>query len=121
MPIVLGTAKPDCDYKDPKSIVITSKEGCPRQAQFKLWIENVQDGAYKDKPIHACRSHAGILFKMLRDMAKEMRRLKDRVIVKVLDLDHADPSKKTVRVLVQREDKGRDVRKLNNFLAKRRS
>lgn len=122
MPIVLNAAKPDCDYKDPKSLlIIRGQEGCPRQAQFKIWIENTVDGAFKEKPIHACRSHAGVLFKMMRDLAKEMRRLGEKVIVKVVDITIDQTKSKPVRVLVKREDKGMDVRRLNRFLAKRRN
>lgn len=101
MPVLLGQAKPDCSYKDPKSLlIIRGQEGCPRQAQFKIWIQNVDDGAYKDKPIFACRSHAGVLFKMMQDLAKEMRRLKDNVRVFVVDLDLQPGDKKAVTLLV---------------------
>lgn len=122
MPILLGAARPDCDYKDPKAtLIIRGHIGCPKQSQFKIWIQNTVDGAFKDKPIHACKEHAPFLFKQFLNMAKEMRRLGERVKVFIVDITLAEtPKAKPVRVLVKREDKGLNTRRLNRFLARRR-
>lgn len=92
MPVLLGTAKPDCDYKDPKSIIIVEgREGCQRQAQFKIWIEDTFSGAFKDKSLHACASHAKVLFDGVKAMATEMRRMGEKnLVVKVVDITMSD-------------------------------
>lgn len=131
MPIVLGTAMPDCDYKDPKAtLIIRGQEGCPRQAKFKIWIENVDDGAFKDKPIHACPGHASQLFHMFKAMAKEMRRMKEKVVVKVVDITAEPLGKQNTRVLLQtarekasammRKTGAMDLNQLKRFLASKR-
>lgn len=120
MPIILGTARPDCDYKNPKrTLIIAGQEGCPRQAQFKIWIQ-APDGAYKEKAVHACRSHAPEIFRGFMKMAAEMRRMEKGVRAMVADLDVLSGKKEGKRVLVQKQEKGANVKKLNAFLQKQR-
>jgi hypothetical protein len=106
MPVILGAAREDCSYKDPHSLlIIAGKEGCPRQAQFKIWIQSTVDNAFKDKPIFACRSHAGVLFQKMKEMAQEMRRMGEKVVVMVEDITLSPDAKRRTKLLVTRDGK----------------
>lgn len=50
--IILGSAKPDCDWVDKGS-----KLGCREQSVFQMFVKG-PDGEFESHKFHFCRSHA---------------------------------------------------------------